>query len=65
MWWLKSCPRCGGDMNEDSDQYGHYIACIQCGHYLTEAEEVVLKYRSKSTSDRRKVAPRQAVGAGR
>jgi uncharacterized membrane protein YvbJ len=65
MFWLKCCPRCGGDLNEDSDQYGHYIACVQCGHYLTEAEEVVLKYGPKTPLSRIKVVSRQAVGAGR
>jgi hypothetical protein len=26
--------------------YGRYIACLQCGYYLTEAEEVVLRETS-------------------
>ncbi len=52
MMWLKSCPRCGGDLYTDKDVYGSYIACLQCGHYLTEAEEVVLRY----------VSSRQPVG---
>jgi DNA-directed RNA polymerase subunit RPC12/RpoP len=34
MFWLKCCPRCGG-LYDDRDQYGYYIACVQCGHYLT------------------------------
>jgi hypothetical protein len=44
MFCLKSCPRCAGDTYEECDQYGRYIACVQCGHYLTEAEEVLLRY---------------------
>ena len=44
MFWLKSCPRCHGDLYEGRDFYGLYIACLQCGHYLGEAEELVLKY---------------------
>ena len=39
MLWLKSCPRCHGDLIQQIDQYGSYTACVQCGHYLTEAEE--------------------------
>lgn len=47
MIWLKSCPRCNeGDLYEERDLYGRFLACLQCGYYLTEAEEVVLRYRS-------------------
>lgn len=34
---LKGCPRCGGDMYDDVDVYGAYIACLQCGRYLCQA----------------------------
>jgi hypothetical protein len=45
MFWFKSCFRCGtGDLYQGRDQSGAYIACLQCGHHLTEAEEVVLRY---------------------
>ena len=44
MVWLKSCPRCNGDLTENEDLHGHYVACVQCGYYLSEVEEVVLKY---------------------
>ncbi len=27
-WFLKSCPRCRGDMYRDEDGY----QCLQCGH---------------------------------
>ena len=39
MFWVKSCPKCHGDLYRDSDTYGTYIACIQCSHYLTQVEE--------------------------
>ena len=39
MYWMKSCPRCEGDLFDGSDIYGRYVSCMQCGHYLTEAEE--------------------------
>ena len=66
MFWLKSCPRCGGDLYDERDQYGHYIVCIQCGHYLTEAEEVILKYAAqpRRTSDFKKAPARETVGSG-
>ena len=42
MLWLKSCPRCHGDLYEVRDHYGLYVACLQCGHHLTQQEEVSL-----------------------
>ena len=43
MFWFKSCPKCHGDLYQDSDTYGTYISCLQCGHYLTEADETGLE----------------------
>ena len=31
MLKLKSCPRCKGDVNADSDWFGEYESCLQCG----------------------------------
>jgi DNA-directed RNA polymerase subunit M/transcription elongation factor TFIIS len=42
MLWLKSCSKCHGDLHPDSDVYGSYIACVQCGRQLTVAEEAIL-----------------------
>ena len=42
MIWFKSCTKCRGDLTEGSDTYGPYVACMQCSHYLTEAEEADL-----------------------
>ncbi len=30
--FLKQCPRCSGDLSSDSDQYGRYVHCLQCGY---------------------------------
>lgn len=46
MFWFKSCPKCHGDLYRDSDNYGTYIACLQCGSYLTEADEMRLELSS-------------------
>ena len=43
MFWFKGCPRCLGDVHEDSDKYSPYSSCVQCGHYLSQAEEARLK----------------------
>ena len=44
MFWTKRCPRCRGDLYGDRDPYGFFVACVQCGYYLSEAEEAVLRY---------------------
>ena len=43
MYWLKACPRCPGDLHEESDLYGAYVACIQCGYVLNSPEEDSLR----------------------
>ncbi len=44
MIYFKKCPRCSGDLYDGRDTYGTYLTCLQCGCYLTHAEEVVLLY---------------------
>ena len=34
MLYLKSCPRCQGDMSTNRDLYGMYRECLQCGHIV-------------------------------
>jgi ribosomal protein S27AE len=41
-FWLKECPRCKGDLKAESDIHGNYIACVQCGYILSQAEEIRL-----------------------
>ena len=45
MYWLKACPRCRGDLHQESDFYGPYVACIQCGYVLDAREEETLRLR--------------------
>ena len=49
MYWLRRCPRCSGDLFENSDNYRSYIDCFQCGHYLTALEEAAIRYDNFST----------------
>ena len=44
MFWIKSCPRCNGDLYENTDQYGRFIACMQCSHYLNEDDETAIRH---------------------
>jgi DNA-directed RNA polymerase subunit RPC12/RpoP len=41
-YWLRECPRCGGDLREESDVYGRYVSCVQCGYILNQLEETRL-----------------------
>ena len=43
MYWLKACPRCRGDLHEESDFFGTYVACIQCGYVLNTGDEEALR----------------------
>jgi hypothetical protein len=43
--WLKSCPRCRGDLVLDSDFYGGYVSCIQCGASLNTKAPSPLQQR--------------------
>ena len=38
VYLLKGCRRCCGDLYANEDMYGRYVACLQCGHYLSERE---------------------------
>ena len=41
MFWLKGCPKCGGDLYKQVDQFGVYVACLQCGRHLVPDTAVV------------------------
>ena len=51
MWRLKSCPRCGGDIYLDSDQYGWYEHCLQCG-YMGELRSIVEQRKQSAEKGR-------------
>jgi DNA-directed RNA polymerase subunit M/transcription elongation factor TFIIS len=39
MFWLKHCPRCAGDLYQEQDIDGSYIACLQCGYHSSATDE--------------------------
>ena len=68
--WIKGCPKCGGDMYNDSDVMGYYRQCLQCGftfyeqrrrearHYVeTPATGPFPQEAKDETSDRPEPAP--------
>ena len=38
-YWLRACPKCGGDLANKTDLTGPYIECIQCGAELSPLQE--------------------------
>lgn len=36
---MKSCQRCGGDLYEETDHFGSYVSCFQCGSSVAKVEE--------------------------
>jgi len=55
MFWLRSWPRCQGDLYDNENIYGNYIDCLPFGHYLTAEEEE--KVRLDSPHGRRYMRP--------
>lgn len=48
MMWLKGCPKCRGDLYEEPaigarSVASRYISCLQCGHTLSDQEELALR----------------------
>lgn len=46
------CRRCGGSMHSDSDRYGHYSYCLQCGHHEDPLTGPPIELRSESGRQR-------------
>ena len=40
MFKYKKCPKCRGHILLESDMYGSYEQCLQCG-YLTDVEQTL------------------------
>ena len=55
MFWLKSCPRCHGDLHDINDVGDHYISCLQCGRILTVEQEKALPQATIRLMPRRTV----------
>jgi hypothetical protein len=42
MYWLKSCPRCSGDLVQTTELEDYRVSCLQCGLTLTREQETTL-----------------------
>ena len=56
MVWIRCCPRCNGDLQDNRDIYGNYFVCIQCGYYLTDSEASRLQYPANFRSSAGSIA---------
>ena len=64
MFYLKGCPKCHGDVYKSSDIYGPYTSCMQCSHYLTDAEEAQLdNFALGLTLQPATLAPQEKIAA--
>ncbi|MCH7483074.1 MAG: hypothetical protein IIC31_09645 [Chloroflexi bacterium] len=45
MFWLKACPKCGGDLQRIEALLETYVECVQCGLELTPVQEKTLRRR--------------------
>ena len=42
-FWLRACPKCGGDLEMVEELLETYVDCVQCGLELTPEQEQVLR----------------------
>ena len=54
MMWLKSCPRCRGNLFADADFYARYVVCIRCGETPQQWQQSIVQ---KSVFGRRSATP--------
>ncbi|MBI3980313.1 MAG: hypothetical protein HY331_19230 [Chloroflexi bacterium] len=59
MVWLKSCPKCQGDLFQDHDGTAPVLTCLQCGRSLSAAQVHVLR---NDLAARARQAVRSGVG---
>ncbi|MSQ33541.1 MAG: hypothetical protein EXR60_03875 [Dehalococcoidia bacterium] len=45
-WWLKSCPKCRGDLFRDRSWEELTLKCLQCGHTLSRLQQGLLRFPS-------------------
>ncbi len=51
MLYLKSCPRCRGDVKFERDMYGQYLECLQCGFLLSARNDTATTAAAPQTAE--------------
>ncbi len=57
---LKACPKCHGDLYLESDQYGRYMNCLQCGYLRELLGQLPEKLPGISLSEQTRQTPAEA-----
>ena len=57
MLWLRSCPRCGGDLFEDSGERPAIVKCFQCSRVLTADAAAAFKASERAPRPLRRDEP--------
>ena len=55
MLYFGACPRCHGDVKYESDVYGRYLECLQCG-FLVNSKTDDMHPRKRVSGRGKKVA---------
>ncbi len=42
-FWLRACPKCGGDLHLQPDLTGLYVTCVQCSLELNPVQQRLLR----------------------
>jgi len=50
MWWLKTCPRCGGDVFAEPGRRSWAEECLQCGYAREYETALVAEVAVKGSS---------------
>ena len=57
---LKGCPKCRGDVYYQTDMYGAFWRCLQCGRY----HDLTLEETQKQLQGASKVIPQTTANVG-
>ena len=59
-FWLRACPKCGGDLEFIPDPNGAYVECVQCGLELNPVQERLLRRLGRIPHDQPDAAAQAA-----
>ena len=54
MLRFRSCPKCQGDLRQDTDRFSTFFSCLQCG-YVKELGATVEEWQKERRTRRNKV----------
>ena len=62
-FWLRACPKCGGDLELQPDLTGAYVECVQCGLELNQVQERLLRRLGHVPADQPEAVAPVAFGS--